>query len=165
MSYSCRISIQFVRIVNRGFGWFIPRVISPISIQNIFHGGPQLRIINSITTSSIVGVDVFLVHWSTRAPWSHEWLAWLWPHQVSQNFPRFMSSEAEWLKVFKEAWIISTSNGFEGKLKNLQWDCDWQRGEPSSWNFRWFRVVSYFIFFGVDIFYNYSLALKWINMR
>jgi len=32
----------------------------------------------------------------------------------------FMSSEAAWLQVFKEAWIISTSNGFEGKLKNLQ---------------------------------------------
>jgi hypothetical protein len=31
-----------------------------------------------------------------------------------------MSSEAAWLQVFKEAWIISTSNGFEGKLKNLQ---------------------------------------------
>eukprot|EP00435_Cladocopium_sp_Y103_P016967 s907_g4.t1 len=32
----------------------------------------------------------------------------------------FMGNEGEWLKVFKEAWIISINNGFEGKLKNLQ---------------------------------------------
>lgn len=32
----------------------------------------------------------------------------------------FMESEAAWLKEFKDAWIISVGNGFEGYLKTLE---------------------------------------------